>query len=105
MCFFCGDKELFCVGMYLIVIGKEEKSIVLWRYEVEMSKWFKGFGMIMLRILFVLVICGIVVFVVGGLDVFLGVVNKVEKYDFEIKMWRCFNVMYKWRKFCFGCYL
>lgn len=105
MCFFRGDKESLCAGTHLIVTGKEEKSIALWRYEVETSKWFKGPGMITPRILFASATCGTVVFVAGGLDASLGVVNKAEKYDSETKTWRRLNAMHKRRKFCSGCYL
>ncbi|KAG2301534.1 hypothetical protein Bca4012_059783 [Brassica carinata] len=109
MCFFRGDKESLCAGTHLIVTGKEEKSIALWRYEVETSKWFKGPAMITPRILFASATCRTVVFVAGGLNIdgdgCLEVVDKAEKYDSETKTWTRLQGMHKRRKFCSGCYL
>ncbi|ESQ32765.1 hypothetical protein EUTSA_v10004304mg [Eutrema salsugineum] len=109
ICFFGGDKESLCAGTHLIVIGKEEKSIALWRYELETNKWFKGPGMITPRILFASATCGTVVFVAGGLRIdenrSMEVVNSVEKYDSETKTWTLLHGMHKRRKFCSGCYL
>ncbi|KAL1210120.1 F-box/kelch-repeat protein [Cardamine amara subsp. amara] len=109
ICFFGGDKESLCAGTHLIVIGREQKSIALWRYELETSKWFKGPAMITPRILFASATCGTVVFVAGGLkiegDGTVEVVNKAEKYDAETKTWTLLRGMHKRRKFCSGCYL
>ncbi|VVB14215.1 unnamed protein product [Arabis nemorensis] len=109
ICFFGGDKESLCAGTHLIVTGKEEKSIALWRYELETSKWFKGPAMITPRILFASATCGTVVFVAGGLTTngngTVEVVNKVEKYNSETKTWTLLQGMHKRRKFCSGCYL
>lgn len=109
ICFLNGDKESLCAGTHLIVTGKEERSIALWRYELETSKWFKGPAMITPRILFASATCGTVVFVAGGLKIdgngTMEVVNRVEKYDSETKTWTLLPGMHKRRKFCSGCYL
>ncbi|VYS58765.1 unnamed protein product [Arabidopsis thaliana] len=85
ICFLHGDKESLCAGTHLIVTGKEEKSIALWRYELETSKWFKGPAMITPRILFASATCGTVVFVAGGLKIegngTMEVVDSVENRD------------------------
>lgn len=108
ICFFGGDTESLCAGTHLIVTGQEDKSIALWRYELETSKWFKGPAMITPRILFASATCGTVVFVAGGFNNGNGtweVVNKVEKYNSETKTWTLLQGMHKRRKFCSGCYL
>ncbi|CAL9248491.1 unnamed protein product [Arabidopsis halleri] len=109
ICFLHGDKESLCAGTHLIVTGKEEKSIALWRYELETSKWFKGPAMITPRILFASATCGTVVFVAGGLKIegngTMEVVDSVEKYDSKTKTWTLLRGMHKRRKFCSGCYL
>ncbi|CAH8266892.1 unnamed protein product [Arabidopsis lyrata] len=109
ICFLHGDKESLCAGTHLIVTGKEEKSIALWRYELETSKWFKGPAMITPRILFASATCGTVVFVAGGLKIegngTMEVVDSVEKYDSKTQTWTLLRGMHKRRKFCSGCYL
>uniref|UniRef100_A0A1J3FTH3 F-box/kelch-repeat protein n=1 Tax=Noccaea caerulescens TaxID=107243 RepID=A0A1J3FTH3_NOCCA len=109
ICFLQRDKESLCAGTHLIVIGKEDNSIALWRYELETSKWFKGPAMITPRILFASATCGTVVFVAGGLKIdgngTVEVVNRAEKYDSETKTWTLLRGMHKRRKFCSGCYL
>lgn len=80
----------------------------MWCYEFVMYKWFKGFEMIILRVMFVFVSYGINVFFVGGFMISkngVEVVSIVEKYNIEIKIWVFIFLMYRWRKLCFGCFL
>ncbi|XP_010556281.1 PREDICTED: F-box/kelch-repeat protein At3g27150 [Tarenaya hassleriana] len=109
ICFSCGDKESFCVGTQLIVTGKEEKNVAVWRYELESNKWFKGPAMITPRILFASGKCGTTAFIAGGIKIDENgsseVVNSAEKYDSETKTWMEIRGMNKRRKFCSGCYL
>ncbi|XP_018477534.1 F-box/kelch-repeat protein At3g27150 [Raphanus sativus] len=109
VCFSLGDKESLCAGTHLIVTGREEKSVALWRYELETSKWFKGPAMITPRILFASATRGTVAFVAGGLKVYgdasKEVVSGAEKYDSVTKTWTSLRGMHKRRQFCSGCYL
>nr|VDD13182.1 unnamed protein product [Brassica oleracea] len=51
-CFFHSDKETVSVGTQLIVIGREIDGIVVFRYELENHKWFKGPSMITPRAMY-----------------------------------------------------
>ena len=51
-CFFHTDKETICVGTHLIVIGRAIEGIVVFRYELENHKWFKGPSMITPRVMY-----------------------------------------------------
>ncbi|KAL0845272.1 hypothetical protein Bca101_018518 [Brassica carinata] len=50
-CFFFSDKETISVGTQLIVIGREIEGIVVFRYELENHKWFRGPSMITPRVI------------------------------------------------------
>ncbi|CAN6831381.1 unnamed protein product [Brassica oleracea] len=55
-CFFHSDKETISVGTQLIVIGREIEGIVVFRYELENHKWFKGPSMITPRVMYVMLL-------------------------------------------------
>ncbi|KAH7577200.1 hypothetical protein ACOSP7_001984 [Xanthoceras sorbifolium] len=106
-CFECGDKESFCAGTHLIVSGREYEGPVVWRYELETNKWFKGPPMISPRCLFASATCGTFAFVAGGLGLQDGceVLNSAEKYNPETKSWDRLPEMCKKRKLSSGCYM
>ncbi|KAE8728955.1 hypothetical protein F3Y22_tig00004041pilonHSYRG00075 [Hibiscus syriacus] len=91
VCCIGGDKESLCAGSHLIVSGRDYTECnVVWRFELETSKWFKGHSMIDLQCLFASATCGTFGFVAGGIEMgLLGaeVLNSTEKYNPETKSW------------------
>ncbi|KAF8390629.1 hypothetical protein HHK36_025156 [Tetracentron sinense] len=106
-CFAAGDKESFCAGTHLLVSGKEIEGVVVWRYELDMKKWFKGPSMISPRCLFASVSCGDFACVAGGIGTGTGmeILNSAEKYTPENKSWNPLPKMNLRRKLCSGCYM
>ncbi|XWS30499.1 hypothetical protein CRYUN_Cryun24cG0122900 [Craigia yunnanensis] len=105
VCFINGDKESLCSGSHLIVSGRETEGSVVWRFELETSKWFKGPSMIDPRCLFASATCGTFAFVAGGIGIEAKVLNSAEKYNPETKSWELLPRMYQKRKFCSGCFM
>ncbi|KAK8653237.1 hypothetical protein V6N13_127247 [Hibiscus sabdariffa] len=109
VCFIGGDKESLCAGSHLIVSGREFTGCnVVWRFELETSKWFKGPSMIDPRCLFASATCGTFGFVAGGVEMGLHgveVLNSAEKYNPEIKSWERLPYMHKKRQLCSGCFM
>ncbi|KAJ4876134.1 Galactose oxidase/kelch repeat superfamily protein [Raphanus sativus] len=108
-CFFHSDKETISVGTQLIVIGKEIEGIVVFRYELENHKWFKGPSMITPRVMYVSASHGKTAFFAGGIQMDdngnPNVVRTVEKYNADTKSWAMVSGMHKARKFSSGCFL
>ncbi|XWS44010.1 hypothetical protein CRYUN_Cryun15aG0008500 [Craigia yunnanensis] len=107
VCFIGGDKESLCAGSHLIVSGRETEGSVVWRFELETSKWFKGPSMIDPRCLFASATCGTFAFVAGGIGIGLEtkVLNSAEKYNPETKSWELLPRMHQKRKLCAGCFM
>uniref|UniRef100_A0A0D2ZZW4 F-box associated domain-containing protein n=1 Tax=Brassica oleracea var. oleracea TaxID=109376 RepID=A0A0D2ZZW4_BRAOL len=88
-CFFHSDKETVSVGTQLIVIGREIDGIVVFRYELENHKWFKGPSMITPRAMYGSASHGKTVFFAGGIKMDENmnpvVVKNVEKYNADTK--------------------
>lgn len=106
VCFIHGDKESLCAGSHLIVSGREAaEGYVVWRFEVESSKWFKGPSMIDPRCLFASATCGTFSFVAGGIGMENQVLNSSEKYNPETKSWEPLPRMNQERKLCSGCFM
>ncbi|XVE67705.1 hypothetical protein DITRI_Ditri09bG0009900 [Diplodiscus trichospermus] len=105
VCFISGDKESLCAGSHLIVSGRETEGSVLWRFELETSKWFKGPSMINPRCLFASASCGTFAFVAGGIGMEGKVLNSAEKYNPETKSWEMLPRMHQKRKLCSGCFM
>ncbi|XP_039069624.1 F-box/kelch-repeat protein At3g27150-like [Hibiscus syriacus] len=109
VCFIGGDKESLCAGSHLIVSGREfTEGNVVWRFELETSRWFKGPSMMDPRCLFASATCGTFGFVAGGIEMgLLGakVLNSAEKYNPETKSWESLPCMHKKRKLCSGCFM
>ncbi|OMO92951.1 Kelch repeat type 1 [Corchorus olitorius] len=103
-CFLNGDKESLCAGSHLIVSGKETEGFVVWRFELETSKWFKGPSMRDPRCLFASAACGTFAYVAGGIGI-EAVLNSAEKYNPEIKSWEPLSSMHQKRKLCSGCFM
>ncbi|CAN7016944.1 unnamed protein product [Brassica oleracea var. botrytis] len=108
-CFFHSDKETISVGTQLIVIGREIEGIVVFRYELENHKWFKGPSMITPRVMYGSASHGKIAFIAGGIQKDDNenpiVVQTVEKYNADTKSWTMINGMHKARKFSSGCFL
>ncbi|XP_048633681.1 F-box/kelch-repeat protein At3g27150-like [Brassica napus] len=108
-CFFYSGKETVSVGTQLIVIGKERDEIVVFRYELENHKWFKGPSMITPRAMYGSASHGKTAFFAGGIKMDENrnhvVVQTVEKYNADTKRWTMINGMHKARKFSSGCFL
>ncbi|KAG5375242.1 hypothetical protein IGI04_039838 [Brassica rapa subsp. trilocularis] len=108
-CFFHSDKETVSVGTQLIVIGREIDGIVVFRYELENHKWFKGPSMITPRAMYGSASNGKTAFFAGGIKMNENgnpvVVQTVEKYNADTKRWTMINGMHKARKFSSGCFL
>ncbi|CAN7099768.1 unnamed protein product [Brassica rapa subsp. narinosa] len=108
-CFFHSDKETICLGTQLIVIGREIEGIVVFRYELENHKWFKGPSMITPRVMYGSASHGKTAFFAGGFQMDDNgnpiVVRTVEKYNADEKSWTMINGMHKARKFSSGCFL
>ncbi|KAL1219286.1 F-box/kelch-repeat protein [Cardamine amara subsp. amara] len=108
-CFLYGDKETISAGMHFIVIGRDVKGIVVWRYELEMHKWIKDLAMITPRIMCGFASRGTDAFFAGGIKIgkrgILEVVNVAEKYNADTKRWTMINRMHKRRKSSLGCFL
>ncbi|ESQ46868.1 hypothetical protein EUTSA_v10028195mg [Eutrema salsugineum] len=108
-CFFYGDKETISAGAQLIVIGREVEGIVVWRYELESHKWFKGPAIITPKVMYGSASRGTDAFFAGGIKVdengIYEVVNTLEKYNADTKMWTVLHGMHKRRKFSSGCFL
>ncbi|CAG7870202.1 unnamed protein product [Brassica rapa] len=102
-------KETICVGTQLIVIGREIEGIVVFRYELENHKWFKGPSMITPRVMYGSASHGKTAFFAGGIQMDDNgnpiVVRTVEKYNADAKSWTMINGMHKARKFSSGCFL
>ncbi|XP_022751857.1 F-box/kelch-repeat protein At3g27150-like [Durio zibethinus] len=105
MSFINGDKESLCAGSHLIVSGRETEGSVVWRFELETSKWFKGPSMIDPRCLFASATCGTFAFVAGGIGMETKVLNSAEKYNPETKSWELLPRMHQKRKLCSGCFM
>ncbi|XP_022775504.1 F-box/kelch-repeat protein At3g27150-like [Durio zibethinus] len=105
VCFISGDKESICAGSHLIVSGRETEGSVVWRFELETSKWFKGPSMIDPRCLFASATCGSFAFVAGGIGMDSKVLNSAEKYNPEAKSWELLPRMHQMRKLCSGCFM
>ncbi|KAG2315604.1 hypothetical protein Bca52824_018726 [Brassica carinata] len=107
--FFHSDKETISVGTQLIVIGTELEGTVVWRYELENHKWFRGPSMISPRVMYGSASWGSNAFFAGGIkmdnNMVPVVVSTVEKYNSDTKMWTMLNGMHKRRKFSSGCFL
>ncbi|KAG2286250.1 hypothetical protein Bca52824_045854 [Brassica carinata] len=88
-CFFHSDKETVSVGTQLIVIGREIDGIVVFRYELENHKWFKGPSMITPRAMYGSASHGKTAFFAGGIKMDENgnpiVVQTVEKYNADTK--------------------
>ncbi|CAG7906640.1 unnamed protein product, partial [Brassica rapa] len=108
-CFFHTDKETICVGTHLIVIGRAIEGIVVFRYELENHKWFKGPSMITPRVMYGSASHGKTAFFAGGIQKDDNgnpiVVRTVEKYNADAQSWTIINGMHKARKFSSGCFL
>ncbi|KAJ4876138.1 Galactose oxidase/kelch repeat superfamily protein [Raphanus sativus] len=108
-CFFRSDKETISVGIQLIVIGKEIEVIVVFCYELENHKWFKGPSMITPRVMYGSASHGKTTFFAGGIQVDdngnPNVVRPVEKFNSDTKSWTMVSGMHKTRKFSSGCFL
>ncbi|KAG4202445.1 hypothetical protein ERO13_A05G339000v2 [Gossypium hirsutum] len=105
ICFINGDKESVCAGSHLIVSGRETFGSVVWRFELETGKWFKGPSMIDPRCLFASATCGTFAFVAGGIGMDTRVSNSAEKYNPETKSWELLPRMHQKRKLCSGCFM
>nr|CAD1836621.1 unnamed protein product [Ananas comosus var. bracteatus] len=106
------DEELFCVRTHLLVLGIISGNEVLWndpviwRYELELNRWFNGPMMITPRCAFASADCGSVACVAGGeLQVSGEVLNSAEKYNSESKSWELLPSMNRRRCFCSGFYM
>ncbi|KAG2327927.1 hypothetical protein Bca52824_010655 [Brassica carinata] len=101
--------ETISVGTQLIVIGTELEGTVVWRYELENHKWFRGPSMISPRVMYGSASWGSNAFFAGGIkmddNMVPVVVSTVEKYNSDTKMWTMLNGMHKRRKFSSGCFL
>jgi len=108
-CFFYGDKETITAGTHLIVIGREEKRIVVWRYELEVNKWINDTEMITPRVMYASASRGTDAFFAGGIKTSENggpdVVNVAERYNSDTKTWKAMKAMHKRRKFSSGCFL
>ncbi|GLU02253.1 hypothetical protein SLE2022_195090 [Rubroshorea leprosula] len=108
-CFRDGDKESISAGSHLIVSGKEMEGTVVWRFELETNRWYRGPGMINPRCLFASATCGTYAFVAGGKVIgFEGdfkVVDSAEKYNPETKSWHPLPRMHRQRELCSGCFM
>uniref|UniRef100_A0A7N0T769 Kelch repeat-containing F-box family protein n=1 Tax=Kalanchoe fedtschenkoi TaxID=63787 RepID=A0A7N0T769_KALFE len=107
--FTIGDKETFCAGNHLLVLGKEfggkELSFVIWRYDLATNGWFRGPDMEKPRCLFASASCGDFAYVAGGIGSDHEVLNSAEKYDPENKMWESLPGMKRRRKFSSGIFM
>ncbi|CAN6839361.1 unnamed protein product [Brassica oleracea] len=108
-CFFHSDKETISVGTQLIVIGREIEGIVVFCYEPENHKWFKGPSMNTPRVMYGSASHGKIAFFAGGIQKDDNgnpiVVRTIEKYNADTKIWTMINGMHKARKFSSGCFL
>ncbi|XVF60041.1 hypothetical protein PTKIN_Ptkin08bG0010900 [Pterospermum kingtungense] len=105
VCFMNGDKESFCAGNHFIVSGREIEGFVVWRFELETSKWFKGPSMVEPRCLFASATCGTFAYVAGGMGMEAKALNSAEKYNPETKSWEQLPMMHQKRKLCSGCFM
>ncbi|VVB09456.1 unnamed protein product [Arabis nemorensis] len=75
----------------MIVVGRELEGIVVWRYELEMNKWFKGPAMIAPRVMYGSASHGNDAFFAGGIKFdengIPEVVSKAEKFSADTKTW------------------
>ncbi|XP_022841714.1 F-box/kelch-repeat protein At3g27150-like [Olea europaea var. sylvestris] len=106
-CFASGDKETLCAGSHLLVSGREIDGLVIWRYELEENKWYKGPSMISPRCLFASATCGTFAYVAGGMGMEANseVYDTGEKYNPDSGSWEPLPRMKKRRMFCSGCYM
>ncbi|KAK6256284.1 hypothetical protein SCA6_017589 [Theobroma cacao] len=104
-CLISGDRESLCAGSHLIVSGRETEGPVVWRFELETSKWFKGPSMIDPRCLFASATCGTFAFVAGGIGKNTKTLNSAEKYNPETKLWELLPRMRQKRNLCSGCFM
>ncbi|CAA7018350.1 unnamed protein product [Microthlaspi erraticum] len=104
-CFVHSDKETICAGAQLIVVGRELEGIVVWRYELENNKWFKGPAMITPRVMYGSASRGTDAFFAGGINEVYQAVNIAEKYNADTKTWTVIREMHKKRKFSSGFFL
>ncbi|KAF8103624.1 hypothetical protein N665_0187s0025 [Sinapis alba] len=108
-CFFFSDKERISVGTQLIVIGREIEGILVFRYELENHKGFKGPSMITPRTMYGSASRGKTAFFAGGIQMDGNgnpiVAQTVEKYNADTKSLSMINGMHKARKFSSGCFL
>ncbi|KAG2331761.1 hypothetical protein Bca4012_018636 [Brassica carinata] len=103
--FFYSNKEIVSVITQLIVIGREIEEIVVFRYELDNHKWFKGPSMTIPRVMYGSASHGKTAFFAGDIQMDDNgdpvVVRTVEKYNSDTKMWTMINRMHKARKFTF----
>ncbi|CAA7014518.1 unnamed protein product [Microthlaspi erraticum] len=104
-CFVHSDKGNNVCGSQLIVVGRELEGIVVWRYELENNKWFKGPAMITPRVMYGSASRGTEAFFAGGINEVYQAVNIVEKYNADTKTWAVIREMHKKRKFSSGFFL
>ncbi|PIN09787.1 hypothetical protein CDL12_17625 [Handroanthus impetiginosus] len=106
-CFVFGDKESLCAGTHLLVSGKEIDGLVVWRYELSKSQWYKGPPMTTPRCLFASATCGSYAYVAGGraADLRGEIYYTAEKYNPENRSWEPLPRMRRRRQLCAGCYM
>ncbi|CAN7136388.1 unnamed protein product, partial [Brassica rapa subsp. narinosa] len=102
-------RKQYVWGTQLIVIGREIEGIVVFGYELENHKWFKGPSMITLRVMYGSASHGKTAFFAGGIQMDDNgnhiVVRTVENCNSDAKSWTMINGMHKGRKFSSGCFL
>ncbi|MBA0842265.1 hypothetical protein Goarm_002102 [Gossypium armourianum] len=100
ICFINGDKESVCAGSHLIVSGRETFGSVVWRFELETGKWFKGPSMIDPRMHQKRKLCsGCFMdkkfYVIGGRDEHNNQLTCGEAYDKDNNTWEWIPDMLK----------
>nr|CAD1836622.1 unnamed protein product [Ananas comosus var. bracteatus] len=105
-------KKLFCVGTHLLVLGIISVDVDLWsdsniwRYELELNRWFNGPMMITPRYAFASADCGSVACVAGGEQQGSEeILNSAERYNPESISWESLPSMNRRRCFCSGLYM
>ncbi|XP_020081457.1 F-box/kelch-repeat protein At3g27150-like [Ananas comosus] len=108
-------RELFCLGTHLLLLGiingdcglcGLQSDSDIWRYELELNRWFNSPMMITPRFVFASADCGSVACVAGGEQQGSEeVLNSAEKYNPESKSWESLPSMNRRRCFCSGLYM
>lgn len=78
--------------------------VVVWRYGLEINKWFKGPAMITPQVMYGCIIRGTYVFRAGGIRIEGKNNNTSEKYNAETKAWTVIHEMHNQMKFCPKCF-